>query len=121
MENDTRRAELRRWIGSAVGLDVTDMVPASADASFRRYFRVFVGADRYIAMDAPPVAENSEPFVRVARYLEAIGLNSPRIIGADLGKGFLLLTDLGERQYLDELRARPASAAKLYGDALHAL
>ena len=71
-------------------------VPASADASFRRYFRLQAGDESFIAMDAPPEQKNSLPFVQVAGYLEAMQLNAPRIVEANLDDGFLLLTDLGD-------------------------
>lgn len=72
-------------------------------------------------MDAPPDREDSRPFVEVARALERIGVNAPRVITADLDRGFLLLTDLGSLCYLTALEKEPASADRLYGDALAAL
>jgi len=72
-------------------------------------------------MDAPPGREDCAPFVRIAGYLEQMGLNAPRIVQADPARGFLLLTDLGSRQYLDELREQPGCAEQLYGNALAAL
>ena len=72
-------------------------------------------------MDAPPENENSRPFVQVAGFLESMGLNAARVIEANLDDGFLLLSDLGSRQYLDELLDDPDSAPRLYGDALSAL
>ena len=97
------------------------MTPASTDASFRRYFRVESGATSFIAMDAPPSKEDSLPFVRIAGFLEAMQLNAPRIIAADLERGFLLLTDLGTTQYLEKLQDDAASADHLYDDAISAL
>ena len=72
-------------------------------------------------MDAPPEQEDSLPFVRIAGYLEAMRLNAPRIVEANLDDGFLLLSDLGSRQYLDALLEDNATAPKLYADALEAL
>jgi len=94
---------------------------ASGDASFRRYYRLDDGSQSFIAMDAPPDREDCLPFVRIAGYLEAMRLNAPRVIEANLDDGFLLLTDLGTREYLDELQHRPELAARLYDDALAAL
>jgi aminoglycoside/choline kinase family phosphotransferase len=99
----------------------SEPVPASADASFRRYFRLRSGPNSFIAMDAPPAQEDCLPFVRIAGYLEAMGLNAPRVIEADLDDGFLLLSDLGSRQYLQELQHDASAAPALYGDALAAL
>lgn len=72
-------------------------------------------------MDAPPEQEDCKPFMRIAGYLEAMQLNAPRILEANLGDGFLLLTDLGSHQYLDQLQDDPSAAAQLYEDALAAL
>jgi len=118
---DSRQTELKHWLERIEALAGTDMRPASTDASFRRYFRLRSSAKSFIAMDAPPPQEDCLPFVRIAGYLEAMGLNAPRIVEADLERGFLLLTDLGSTQYLERLRAVPEEADELYGDAITAL
>jgi hypothetical protein len=94
--------------------------PASADASFRRYFRLTRGEDSYIVMDAPPDKEDVAPFIRVAQALAGIRLNVPIVLARDTAQGFLLLSDLGSRQYLDELEAG-RDVDRLYADALEAL
>ncbi len=118
--SDSRLADLTRWVFEDLGFAGSGIAPASVDASFRRYFRVTRDADTYIAMDAPPEKENLEPFVKVARILLGIGLNVPVVLAQDHKRGFLLLSDLGKRQYLDELEADGA-AQRLYADALGAL
>lgn len=120
-QEDSRLEELRRWLLQFESLSGASLSPASADASFRRYFRVQTKNASLIAMDAPPDREDCAAFARIAGYLERIGLNAPRIVQADPARGFLLLTDLGSRQYLDELRERPERAEQLYGEALAAL
>jgi len=95
--------------------------PASADASFRRYFRVQKGNTSRIVMDAPPDKEDSAPFVRVANWLQSMGLNAPRVLAADLAQGLLLLTDLGTSQYLEVLKTDQNRADELYSDAIDAL
>jgi N-acetylmuramate 1-kinase len=117
---DARLELLSRWVYDDLGFAGSSIAPASADASFRRYFRLTRGADTYIIMDAPPDKEDSGPFVRVAQQLASLGLNVPLILARDLDRGLLLLSDLGSRQYLDELPATGA-AEQLYGDALDAL
>lgn len=118
---DDRLRELEEWLVRDCGMTLDDLRPASADASFRRYFRVLSGGHSYIAMDAPPAQEDSEPFLRIAGWLQAIGLTAPRVLEADLGAGFLLLTDLGDELYLHRLRAEPGEADRLYGAAIRAL
>lgn len=118
--SDSRLADLTRWAFEDLGFAGSRIEPASADASFRRYFRVTRGEDSYIVMDAPPEKEDLGRFVTVARILLGMGLNVPVILARDAQRGFLFLSDLGSRQYLDELRADGA-ADRLYADALDAM
>ena len=110
---------LRHWLDTELNFSEYTLTPASSDASFRRYFRVTHDGASLIVMDAPPEKEDSRPFVRVARLLFDAGLNVPELIDMDLGQGFLLLGDLGNTLYLDELNE--ATVERLYGDALGAL
>ena len=80
--------------------------PASADASFRRYFRIdgqSIGskADSLIIMDAPPAQENCKPFVDIARLMAQAGLQVPDILAWDEAQGFMLLTDLGAKTMME--------------------
>ena len=113
--------ELTQWLRQDVGLLAFDIAPASSDASFRRYFRVRHAGVSHIVMDAPPDKENCHPFVNVAQAFHERGLNVPHVLHANLERGFLLLTDLGNRQYLEELSAPHANVNQLYGDALDTL
>jgi aminoglycoside/choline kinase family phosphotransferase len=115
-----RIKQLQRWLQQSCALPGPVLTPASADASFRRYFRVEVdGRGSLIAMDAPPDKEDCRPFVRVAGLMRAAGIHVPEIFAQDLAQGFLLLEDLGSRAYLDALA--PDTVERLYGDALQAL
>jgi N-acetylmuramate 1-kinase len=118
--SDSRLRLLRQWVEEDLGFAGCAIVPASADASFRRYFRLTRGGDTYIVMDAPPDKEPLTAFVSVARALIAIGLNVPVILARDEARGFLLLSDLGTRQYLDDLAAG-RDVDRLYADALDSL
>jgi N-acetylmuramate 1-kinase len=118
--SDSRLANLTQWVIEDLGFAGAAIAPASVDASFRRYFRVTRGADTYIVMDAPPDKEDSGPFLQVARLLGSLDLNVPIILARDMERGFLLLSDLGSRQYLDALRLDGA-ADELYADALKSL
>jgi N-acetylmuramate 1-kinase len=118
--SDSRLADLTRWVFDDLGFAGSRIAPASADASFRRYFRVTRGQDTYIVMDAPPEKEDLEPFTNVARILLEIGLNVPMVLARESRRGFLLISDLGRRLYLDEL-VDLGAADRLYADALGAL
>ena len=116
---DSRLPLLMDWLGARLAGAAFDIAPASADASFRRYFRVTLADRTLIAMDAPPPQENCRPFVMVARLLRDAGVNAPDVIEQDLERGFLLLSDLGSTTYLAALDRN--SAKDLYRDALAAL
>jgi N-acetylmuramate 1-kinase len=118
---DQRLDALERWLQGVVGVTTDELRPASADASFRRYFRFGVAGDTRVVMDAPPELEDCRPFVAVAMLLRAAGVTAPAILAQDLDQGFLLLEDLGETLYLDRLRADPSTADGLYTDAITAL
>ena len=117
--SDFRLEQLREWLAAHVATGAFTLQPASADASFRRYFRVTADGRSWIVMDAPPPHEDCGPFVRVAGMLRAAGVNAPRIEAQDLHRGFLLLTDFGDTTYLAALDE--ANASRLFGDAIEAL
>jgi len=116
-----RMTQLEEWLKSLPSHALSDIRPASADASFRRYFRVrdTNTGQTFVVMDAPPDKEDCEPFVHITRLLRGVGVNAPDIITMDLAQGFLLLDDLGDRQYLDHLDVNNCEG--LYKDALTAL
>ena len=122
---DTRLDTLRAWLQAlppALGLSPDTLRPASNDASFRRYFRLDADAaagGTLVAMDAPPPMEDVRPFVHAAEVLARGGVSVPRVIEADVPRGFLLLEDFGSVTYLSVLDA--ATAPGLYADASRAL
>lgn len=107
------------WLHSRFPDGRWSVTPASADASFRRYFRVSVDDATHIVMDAPPQHEDCGPFLHVAKLFAAAGAHVPEIIDQDLRQGFLLLSDLGSTTYLQALDEDNADV--LYRDAIDAL
>ncbi len=118
-ETPDRLARLRQWTAGVLPAPLLDLQVASADASFRRYFRALTSAGSYIVMDAPPTHEDCRPFVHVARLFRAAGANTPEILAENLDEGFLLLADFGDTTYLAALDE--ANADRLYRDANAAL
>lgn len=112
---------LEDWIKTIFPGKSFDLSPASADASFRRYFRITMEEQSIIAMDAPPQLENCVPFLHAAEVFSSANVHVPAILAKNLIQGFLLLSDLGSTTYLQTLAANPATADKLYGDAIDAL
>jgi hypothetical protein len=119
--NDARVQQIRDWLTGELGLSLVRLEPASADASFRRYFRAWAadGATR-VVMDAPPDKEDIGPFLKVAALLAACQVHVPQVYAADSARGLVLLEDLGSELYLTQLR-RGADPDALYKDALQAL
>ena len=116
---DTRYQELLDWLRTDLGRPVESIAPASSDASFRRYFRIHSEGQSHIVMDAPPPKENVRPFVAVAELLREAGVRTPEVHAVDADRGFVLLGDFGNRNYLDELD--DDTAESLYGDAMASL
>ena len=123
----TREAAFQDWITRVAAshqLDTGSVRLASADASFRRYFRVdpLNGQASLVVMDAPPTQENCQPFVHVAGLMQAAGLRVPRILAWDEPQGFMLLDDLGQQTMIEVVdRDQPHANLPLYMQAVDAL
>jgi len=115
-----RLQQLTEWLHSQFPDAPFELAPASADASFRRYFRAtFADGQTRVVMDAPPQLENCRPFLHIGKLFEDAGTHVPHVYAQNLEQGFLLLSDLGNTTYLQALT--PDTAKKLYGDATDAL
>ena len=107
---DPRYEKMLSWLDCVLP-DHDAPAPASSDASFRRYFRVFSpslpkSSDQCgsaIVMDAPPAQEDCAPFVAIAAQLAAAGVRVPQLRAQDEQQGFLLLDDLGDETFLSAL------------------
>jgi aminoglycoside/choline kinase family phosphotransferase len=119
-ETDARLAVIREWLSRDLRLPHERLLPASSDASFRRYFRVFTPRGTYVVMDAPPGKEDVRPYLKVSALLESIGAHVPHVHERDVGRGLLLLEDLGTTAYLQRLESA-ADPDPLYADALRVL
>jgi aminoglycoside/choline kinase family phosphotransferase len=118
---DPRLQGLTQWLKADLGRRIERIEVASADASFRRYFRAWDDAGgSLVVMDAPPDKEDIRPYLKVAQLLEATGVHVPRIHAVDLERGFVLLEDLGSTPFLSQL-GTPSRVEPLYADALDAL
>jgi len=130
LEHDPRLALIRTWLTRDLEWRIGRISVASADASFRRYFRVSRGdvdpaawapkADSLIVMDAPPGKEDIAPYLKVSGLLEQAGAHVPHVHASDARRGFVVMEDLGNTQYLSLLRTG-RGVDKLYNDALTTL
>jgi N-acetylmuramate 1-kinase len=118
-----RQRAIKNWLGSLFPGQSILLAPASADASFRRYFRwTLADGGTRIVMDAPPAQEDVRPWLHVQQLFHAAGAAVPEVLAQDLDQGFLLLSDLGAATYLDVLHdASPAQAHPRYIAAVETL
>ncbi|CAN5683845.1 phosphotransferase [soil metagenome] len=122
-----RSAAFAQWlsrVAPAHGLLPDTLRLASADASFRRYFRVDTTAPGMsrIVMDAPPDKEDSAPFVKIAKLMQVAGVHAPQVLDWDEAGGFMLLDDLGRQTLIDALDpARPEAARPYFEQAIDML
>ena len=119
MNAELRSLQRRNWVREVTGERAPELVVASADASFRSYWRVRNLPQTPILMDAPPQREDIASWIAVAERLRAAGLHAPDVHASDVALGFVLMEDLGSRTYLPALDAH--SVDRLYTDALDAL
>lgn len=136
-----RQKQLTEWLHILFQDEPFTLAPASADASFRRYFRVTFQnrekcdrqssrreqhdmqvATSFIVMDAPPQYEDCRSFVHIAKLFEDAGTRVPHVYAQDMKQGLLLLSDLGNITYLQALASGEVGTAQtLYGEATDAL
>lgn len=120
MDNLHDRATARLvWVRAILGDPSLTLESASADASFRSYWRTRQHGKSWILMDSPPALEDPAPWLAIGERLAAVGVHVPAVKATDLQQGFLLIEDLGARLYLPELNDRSVDA--LYRDAMDAL
>jgi len=119
MASDIRLENIKSWLTKELKLTDYEIEVASADASFRRYFRLISGEKRWIIMDAPPDKEDCQPFIHIAQLIEKAGVQSPHIYEFNQTQGFMLLSDLGSTAYLDKLNNQTADS--LYRDAINSI
>jgi N-acetylmuramate 1-kinase len=120
-DTDPRLQLLGQWLRDELHWPATRLEPASADASFRRYFRVWRadGATRVI-MDAPPGKEDIAPYLKVSKLLADCDVHVPEIEAADTLRGLVLLEDLGTTHVLARLHSGGDPQA-IYAQALESL
>ncbi len=121
---DSRLLDIKNWIESSLNIQNYIIEIASADASFRRYFRLRPedssrSDNSWIIMDAPPQKEDCQPFVKIARLIESVNVQAPHIFNFNQQQGFMQLSDLGSTAFLDRLNNKTVDS--LYSDAINAI
>lgn len=92
---------------------------ASADASFRQYYRLSEDEKSFILMDSSLEKASLLPFLNVTQKLLDAGVNAPKIYAQNLEEGFLILEDFGNIHYLNLLNE--TNFKELYNKAIDAI
>jgi len=108
--------KIKAWINE-LGYKDYKIEIVGGDASFRKYFRLFVNEDSYIIMDSSTDLDSLSPFIDISVRLLKAKVEVPRIIAQNLQDGYLLITDLGSRHLADMLS--PMSVELLYMKGIH--
>ncbi len=116
---DSRAAARENWLQDVLP-EAYELNPLAGDASFRRYFRVCSGGQRFVLMDAPPPHEDVRAFLAVRGWFEQAGLRVSQLVAKDITQGFLLLEDFGDITWAS-YRALGENAGLLFEDALRQL
>ena len=95
-------SKLTQWLASTPYKNFT-LTIASADASFRKYYRLTHQKESYLVMDSSLEKESLKPFIEVTAKLLAVDVHAPKILLKNLEDGFLILQDFGDTHYLDVL------------------
>lgn len=112
--SDARNAEIETFI-QRFDWRSNDLQPLAGDASARRYFRMIRGARQAVLMDADPqFGESVRRFVQIDAWLFENGFSAPRILGADIARGLLLLEDLGDALFARLVSQAPQQEPQLY-------
>ena len=101
---DERMEALRKWLSECTPYGNAELESASADASFRRYFRIRKNQESYVVMDAPPEKEPCEPFVRIGEWMKRAGIRVPNILEKNMDLGFMVLTDFGDLHFQEAIQ-----------------
>ena len=76
---------------------------ASADASFRKYYRIRSNEESLLLMDASLEKESLHPFLDVTQRLRQVGVQAPKVFEKSLENGYLIIEDFGDSHYLQNL------------------
>ena len=95
-------SKLKAWLETTFLKQYTITV-ASADASFRKYYRARKDEKTYIIMDSSLELDSIKPFVGISSRLSSADVNVPKIYAQNLEEGFLILEDFGDTNLLDVL------------------
>lgn len=94
--------KIREWLHQTPYQHFTIEI-ASADASFRQYYRLTHGNVSLLLMDSSLEKDSLQAFINVTQKLQAVNVKVPNILQQNLELGYLIIEDFGSTHYLDIL------------------
>ena len=94
--------KIKTWIRTTPYKDYEISI-ASADASFRKYYRLTKGKRTVLLMDSSLEKDSLKPFIDVTSKLLHVEVNVPDILEQNLEDGYLIIKDFGNTHYLNVL------------------
>ncbi|MFC2073277.1 aminoglycoside phosphotransferase family protein [Campylobacterota bacterium] len=91
--------KIEEWLES-IGCE-GELEPVSADASFRKYYRLKSSMHSGIVMDASFQKESVAPFIDIEHRLYEAGVRVAKINTYNLKEGFIFMEDLGNTHLAD--------------------
>ncbi|WP_151899372.1 aminoglycoside phosphotransferase family protein [Sulfurimonas hydrogeniphila] len=110
--------QIKAWLQTTPYKDY-DIHIASADASFRKYYRLSYKNHSVILLDASLEKHSLSPFVNITSRLLHVKVKAPKILAKNLSLGYLILEDFGDTQLLDVLKRE--NFKSLYEKAIDAI
>ena len=110
--------KIKEWLGTTPYKNYS-LTIASADASFRKYYRLSLDNKSFLLMDSSLEKESLAPFIDVTSRLLKVGVKAPKILEKNLEDGFLIIEDFGNTHYLNILNNE--NFKTLYRDAIETI
>ncbi|MDA3909485.1 MAG: phosphotransferase [Sulfurimonas sp.] len=107
--------KIKVWLNTTQYKDY-EITIASADASFRKYYRLRDADKTFVLMDSSLEKDSLAPFIDITSRLLNVGVNAPKILETNLKDGFLIIEDFGNTHYLNVLDAN--NFKELYSKAI---
>ena len=98
-----------------IGINDFRLKPIKSDASFRKYFRVYIKnkKENLLFVNSPKKTENNLGYLKTTKIFQKMDLSVPKIINFNISKGIFLIEDLGTNTYTNSLK-NGESEYKLY-------
>jgi len=107
--------KIKEWLEQTSYKDY-EIEVASADASFRAYYRLSREDKTVLLMDSSLEKESLAPFIDVTSRLLNAGVKAPHILEQNLNDGFLIIEDFGNTHLLNILDDK--NFKELYSNAI---